>query len=109
MPDEDIKDKDASRQTVSKTADEEKGVSLRDKIMDRLVVHGLPFLVGALLGGLWTKLVFFRRFEVEWGMDHFRGPVMLIVMTFFFFLLGVGLVYGVRHVLIWIKGCRTYE
>ena len=104
-PDQDGKSKDASQET--KEAMEE---TPSRKMISAAFLNGLlTFLGGAITAGLWLKFISFRRFEVEWGMDFFRDPKMLAVLSFFFFLMGMGLVCGIRNIIIWLRECRTYS
>jgi hypothetical protein len=73
-----------------------------------LLMHFLTFLGGVLISGLWVKFIFACRYDVEWHLEAFRDPKILVTTSVFFFLMGVGMVYGVRHIVTWLKECRTY-
>jgi hypothetical protein len=104
-PDEDGKNKNVAQEAKEKI----KEPPPHKKIAIGLLSHFLNFLGGALLAGLWLKFISYRRYEVEWGMDCFRDPKILIALTAFFFLMGMCMVCGIRHIIAWIRECRTYE
>jgi hypothetical protein len=82
--------------------------SPKKNFLFELLMHFLTLLGGALSAGLWLKFVSLPRFEEEWGKDCFRAPLMLCASTGFFFLMGMGLVYGLKQIITWLRECRTY-
>ncbi|GEM_PF-6002748 len=97
-----------SESAVQGTREEIKESFSKKKFAINLLMYFLSFSTGACFTGLWLKFISFRTFEVDWGMDYFREPKMLAAMAVLFFLTGMGLVSAIRHIIIWIRECRTY-